>query len=170
LTAVKPAAATADYNGCKREAPMSAQDLETIDHTVQLTHEWINEMRERLDWPSSRDAMRLMRAVLCELRDRLPHAEVADLAAQMPLLIRGMYYEGWQPDRTPIADRSAETFEAAIAMRLGSVSCYRGRADIAAVFATLANRMSEGELRQARRALPRAVRALWPPETVWDHD
>jgi uncharacterized protein (DUF2267 family) len=149
---------------------MSGQDLETIDHTVQLTHEWINEMRERLDWPSSRDAMRLMRAVLRELRDRLPHAEVADLAAQMPLLIRGMYYEGWQPARTPIADRSAEAFEAAVARRLGNICGYRGREDIAAVFATLANRMGEGELRQARRSLPRAVRDLWPAETVSDRD
>lgn len=149
---------------------MSAQDLEVIDHTVQLTHEWVGELRDRLGWSSSRDAMRLMRAVLAELRDRLPHAEVADLAAQMPLLVRGMYYEGWQPARTPVEDRSAETFEAAVAARMGQVDHYRGRADIAAVFAMLSNRMTEGELRHARRALPRAVRGLWPPETVWERD
>ena len=149
---------------------MSAQELESIDHTVQLTHEWVRELRERLDWASSRDAMRLMRVVLTELRDRLPHAEVADLAAQMPLLIRGMYYEGWRPARTPIKDRSAEAFERAIAARLGRVDGYRGRPDIAAVFATLSNRMTEGELRQARRALPQGVRDLWPPQTVGDRD
>ncbi|MBM2576342.1 DUF2267 domain-containing protein [Jannaschia sp. Os4] len=146
---------------------MSAQDLEVIDHTVQLTHEWVNELRERLGWPSSRDAMRLMRTVLSELRDRLPHAEVADLAAQMPLLIRGMYYEGWQPARTPVHDRSADAFEAAVAARLGRVEGYRGHADIAAVFATLANRMTEGELRQARAALPRGVRDLWDADLTW---
>ncbi len=149
---------------------MSAQDLEVIDHTVQLTHEWVGELRDRLGWTSSRDAMRLMRVVLAELRDRLPLAEVADLAAQMPLLVRGMYYEGWQPSRVSVQDRTADAFEAAVASRLARVDGYRGRADIAAVFATLANRMSEGELRQVRRALPRTVRDLWPADTVWDRD
>lgn len=149
---------------------MSAQQRESIDHTVQLTHEWIGELRERLSWSSSRDAMRLMRSVLTELRDRLPHDEVADLAAQMPLLVRGMYYEGWRPAQTPIKDRSAEGFERAVAQRLGRVHGYRGRADIAAVFAMLANRMTEGELRRARRALPHAVRDLWHAETVWNRD
>ena len=50
---------------------MSAQGLEVIDHTVQLTHEWINEVRDRLGWSSSRDAMRLLRVTLVQLRDHL---------------------------------------------------------------------------------------------------
>ena len=145
---------------------MAGRDLQGIDHTLQLTHEWVAELRDRLGWTSSRDAMRLMRTVLTELRDRLPHAEAADLAARMPLLIRGMYYEGWQPARTPIPERAGEGFEVAVEARLGRLDGYRGRADIEAVFATLANRMGEGEMARARRALPRAVRDLWPPETV----
>ncbi|MGO4910362.1 DUF2267 domain-containing protein [Pseudorhodobacter sp. W20_MBD10_FR17] len=80
---------------------MSAQGLEVIDHTVQLTHEWINELRERLDWSSSRDALRLLRITLVQIRNHLGHDEVAQLSAQMPLLIRGMFFEGWQPSHTP---------------------------------------------------------------------
>lgn len=49
---------------------MSAQGLEVIDHTVQLTHEWINELRDHLDWYSSRDALRLMRVTLAQIRRR----------------------------------------------------------------------------------------------------
>lgn len=152
----------------RKGRPMSVQDLGGIDHTIQLTRDWLNELRERLGWPSRRDATRLMRAVLCELRDRLPHAEAADLSAEMPLLIRGMFYEGWNPARPPVVDGSAEAFEAAVAARLGRLERYRGLTDIAAVFAVLANRLSVQELRQARRALPRALRDLWPPETVSD--
>ncbi|SFI28909.1 DUF2267 domain-containing protein [Jannaschia pohangensis] len=147
---------------------MSAQNLEVLDHTVQLTHEWVNELRERLDWPSSRDALRLMRAVLTEVRDHIPHAEVAQLSAQMPLLIRGMFFEGWQPARTSGHDRDAAHFLAAIDRRVGQVDGYRGRDDIAAVFATLANRVSEGELRHVRHALPPAIRSFWPADTIWD--
>ena len=43
---------------------MSAKGLEVIDSTVKKTHEWINELRERLDWTSDRDALRLMRVTL----------------------------------------------------------------------------------------------------------
>lgn len=142
---------------------MSAQGLEIIDDAVRPTH-------ERLDWPGSRNAMRLVRTVLVESRDRSPRAEVADPAAQMPLPVRGMSSVGWHPARMPVADRSAEGFETAVAARLGRVHLYRGRADIAAIFAMLAHRLSEGERRQTRRALPRAVRDLWPPETVRDGD
>ncbi|MEM8822377.1 MAG: DUF2267 domain-containing protein [Pseudomonadota bacterium] len=149
---------------------MSSQDLEVLDHTVQLISEWTNELRERLDWPSSRDALRLLRTALVEIRDRIPHEEVAQLSAQMPLLIRGMFFEGWRPAKTPLEDRHGSTFEAAVEARLGRVSSYRGRPDIAAVFAMLANRISEGELRQVRHALPPAIRAYWPAETIGDND
>ena len=79
---------------------MSNQGLEVIDHTVQLTHEWINELRERLHWDSSRGALHLLRATLTQIRDHLSNEEIAHLSAQIPLLVRGMYFEGWQPAHT----------------------------------------------------------------------
>lgn len=141
---------------------MSAQGLEVIDRTVQLTHEWINELRERLDWTRSRDALRLLRVTLVQIRDQLGHDEMAQLAAQMPLLIRGMYFEGWRPSQTPVRDRTADSFVAAIEAQVGAVQDWRGAQDIAAVFRTLDNRISEGEIRDVKAGLPQAIRALWP--------
>lgn len=141
---------------------MSAQGLEVIDHTVQLTHEWIKELRERLDWSSSRDALRLMRVTLAQIRDHISHEEVAQLGAQMPLLVRGMYYEGWSPARTPSPDRSAETFLAAIEERMDDVQEWRGTKDIQAVFRLLEARISDGELADVKANLPRHIRDLWP--------
>lgn len=149
---------------------MLNEDVAAIDHTVCLTREWLEELGDRVGWNSNRDAMRLMRAVLTETRDRLPPAEMAGLSDGMPLLIRGMYFEGWQPGRPTIADGSAEAFEAAVARRLGTVGIFRGRPDIAAVFATLANRLPDDGPRKARRVLPPAVRRLWPAETVGERD
>ncbi|WP_146589700.1 DUF2267 domain-containing protein [Puniceibacterium confluentis] len=141
---------------------MSAQGLEVIDHTVQLTHEWINELRERLDWSSSRDALRLLRVTLVQIRDHLGHDEVAQLSAQMPLLIRGMFFEGWQPSHVPVRDRKLEHFVSAIEDQVGDVQDWRGTKDIAAVFRTLDDKISEGEIRDIKACLPQSLRDLWP--------
>ena len=141
---------------------MSSQGLEVIDHTIQETHEWVNELRERLEWESSRDALRLLRATLVQVRDHLGHAEVAQFAAQMPILLRGMFYEGWRPSNTPLQDRSAAHFMAAIEERLGDVPDWRGEQDLRAVFRTLDHRISAGEIAHVRASLPHAIRQLWP--------
>lgn len=141
---------------------MSTQGLEVIDHTVQLTHEWINELRERLDWDSSRDAARLLRVTMAQLRDHLGHEETAQLSAQMPLLIRGMFFEGWQPARTPVRDRNRSHFIDAIEKEVASVQGWRGVADIVAVFRTLDNRISAGEIDDVKACLPQSIRDIWP--------
>ncbi len=141
---------------------MSSQGLEVIDHTVQLTHEWINELSERLNWTSHRDALRLLRATLCQIRDHLNHEEVAQFSAQMPLLVRGMFFEGWTPARTPIRDRNADHFVAAISARVGDVTGWRGADDIVAVFKTLNAKISAGEIADIKAGLPTPIRQTWP--------
>ncbi|MEM1429333.1 MAG: DUF2267 domain-containing protein [Pseudomonadota bacterium] len=141
---------------------MSAQDLEVIDHTVQLTHEWINELRDRLGWSSSRDALSLLRVTLTQIRDHIGHDEAAHLSAQMPLLLRGMFFEGWSPAKTPVSDRSGDSFVAAIEERVGHTLGWRGPEDITQVFHTLENRISEGEIADVKANLPRHIRDLWP--------
>ncbi len=141
---------------------MSAQGLEVIDHTVQLTHEWINELRERLDWFSSQDALRLLRVTLQQIRDHISHEEVAQLSAQMPLLVRGMFFEGWRPSHTPVKDRGADIFLAAIEERVGNVQEWRGSEDITCVLEMLNARISEGEIADVKANLPKRIRDLWP--------
>jgi uncharacterized protein (DUF2267 family) len=141
---------------------MSSQGLEVIDHTVQLTHEWINELARRLDWASHRDVLRLLRVTLCQIRDHLGHEEVAQFSAQMPLLIRGMFFEGWTPAHTPIRDSKGDHFVAAIRAQVGRVQSWRGVEDITAVFMTLNTRISAGEIADIKAGLPMSVRQLWP--------
>ena len=141
---------------------MSAQGLEAIDHTVQLTHEWINELAERLGWASKRSALRLLRVVLHEIRDRLSQDELAQFSAQLPLLIRGMLFEGWVPKRTPKLERNADAFAQEIAKQVGEESEYRGPEDIHYVFELLNNRISRGEVEDIRARLPESLRDFWP--------
>ena len=141
---------------------MSAQGLEVIDHTVQITHEWINDLRERLGWESSRDVLRLLRVTLMQVRDHLGHDELAQLSAQMPLLIRGMFYEGWSPSRTPVRGRNREDFLAPIEAKVKDVRGWRGQKDVSAVFETLNVKISAGEIADVRDSLPQPIRDMWP--------
>lgn len=141
---------------------MSAQGLEAIDHTVQLTHEWINELAGRLGWASKRSALRLMRAVLHQVRDRISQDELAQFSAQLPLLVRGMLFEGWVPSRANTKKRDLTVFAAEIADRMDDDPEYRGVEDTRHVFDLLNNRISRGEVSDLRAGLPEALRGLWP--------
>lgn len=141
---------------------MSAKGLEVIDHTVQLTHEWINELADRLDWSSQRDALRLLRVTLHQVRDHLLVDEVAQLAAQLPLLIRGMFFEGWVPKNTPVKQRHLQDFISDIEQHVGSVADYRGSEDIQKVFKLINARISRGEILDVRASLPEEIRSFWP--------
>lgn len=141
---------------------MSAQGLEAIDHTVQLTHEWINELAGRLGWASKRSTLRLMRAVLQQVRDRVSQDELAQFSAQLPLLVRGMLFEGWVPGRANTKKRDLKVFAAEIADRMNDDPEYRGVEDTRHVFELLNNRISRGEANDLRAGLPEALRGLWP--------
>lgn len=141
---------------------MSTQGLEVIDHSVHITHEWINELAGRLDWTSKRSALRLFRMTLQQVRDHLMPDELAQFSAQLPLLIRGMLFEGWVPKRTPVKERSVVDFISAIEASLGDTAEYRGSQDIKYVFELLNARLSAGEIEDVRASLPSAIRDLWP--------
>ena len=70
-----------------------------FDRTVHTTNRWLQELTGLLDGGSRHDAYVALRATLHALRDRLPIEETAELAAQLPMLVRGFYYEGWDPTR-----------------------------------------------------------------------
>ncbi len=141
---------------------MSVKGLEIIDHSAHITHEWINELAERLDWSSKQSALRLLRTVLHIVRDHLLTDELAQFSAQLPLLVRGMLFEGWVPKRTPIKERSAAEFVAAVEDQMGGAQDYRGSEDIKYVFELLNARLSMGEIEDVRASLPSDIRAYWP--------
>src|SRR6516164_4209657 len=94
---------------------MSQTGLTAFDSTIQTTNIWLRDIQERLGWQARHRAYHALRAVLHALRDRLPVDQVAALGAQLPMLIRGFYYEGWHPAGTPTKHRRKEDFLAQIA-------------------------------------------------------
>ena len=93
---------------------MSVVGLESIEHTVQLTHTWINDLDARLGWDNKHRSYRLLRTVLQAIRDWLKVEEAVKFGAQLPELLRGVYYEQWQPAKAPVKKRSKVDFIARV--------------------------------------------------------
>jgi uncharacterized protein (DUF2267 family) len=148
------------------ENAMSAVGLEALDHTVQLSHIWINDLDERLGWNNKPRAYRLLKAVLHALRDCLQINESADLAAQLPGLLRGVYYEQWRPAITPVKKRGKADFLARVEDSFRADPISNPAQAVMAVFELLSEKITPGEIEDVRRALPQDLRNLWPEPYV----
>jgi uncharacterized protein (DUF2267 family) len=143
---------------------MSAAGLESIDHTVQLSHAWINDLDRRLKWNNKARSYRLLRTVLHALRDWMQVNEAVDLAAQLPTLLRGVYYEHWRPAAVPEKSRSKSKFLARIDAAFVADPLADTEFAVMSVFHLLADLISGGEIRDVRQSLPADLRKLWPSE------
>lgn len=141
---------------------MSSVGLESIDHTVQLTHLWINDLDARLGWDDKHRSYRLLRTVLQTLRDWLRVEEAAGLAAQLPELLRGVYYEHWRPATIPVKKRSRADFIGRFDDAFLTDPMVLTEDAVSAVFELLSDKITAGEVAQVRHALPADIRALWP--------
>jgi uncharacterized protein (DUF2267 family) len=139
---------------------MTTTHLEIIDKTVEKTNIWLNQLADELGSDDRHYAYRVLRAFLHTLRDRLTVNEAAQLAAQLPDLIRGIYYEGWDPSKTPLTYRRSTEF----LDRLAEEALLHGETE--ASFATTAatrvlrDHVSEGELSDVFQILPAEIRGL----------
>lgn len=141
---------------------MSATGLESIDHTVQLTHIWINDLDARLGWANKHRSYRLLRTVLQALRDWLPVNDAVGLGAQLPELLRGVYYEHWRPTTTPVKRRHKADFIARVDDAFKNDPIALTSDAVAAVFGLLSDKVAAGEIEDVRHELPADLRALWP--------
>jgi len=140
----------------------AASILDPFAPTLQKTESWMKELMAELHRDDPRQAYRIMRATLHALRDRLLHDEVADLAAQLPAVIRGLFYEGWKPSKTPTKERSLDEFLEHVNAELIEGVDPDPRFCATAVFKVLASHITGGEVEDVRRTLPKDIAVLWP--------
>ncbi len=145
----------------ERGNAMSHTTVSVFESTVQTTNVWLRDIQDRLAWAEPHRAYHALRAVLHALRDRLPVDQAAALAAQLPMLVRGVYYEGWHPHGKPLKERHREDFLAHVA------DAFRDTPDVdpervtTAVFQVVAGHVTAGEIDNVKRCLPEAIRSLW---------
>src|ERR687892_2672104 len=129
---------------------MSATGLDVFDTTLQKTHIWLKDLMQVLGTEDRHKAYDALRATLHALRDRLTVEEVAQLGAQLPMLIRGFYYEGWDPTRKPLKIRDKGEFLDRIRQEFRGGDPVDPQRVARAVFAVLADRVTEGEIEDVK--------------------
>jgi uncharacterized protein (DUF2267 family) len=133
----------------------------TISHAVQQTQEWLKELNVNGDLADLHEAYAVLRAVLHQLRDRLTVEEAADLGAQLPLIVRGIYFEGWRPAQVPEKVRTRQKFLDGVAVKLLPHRVAPEPA-VRDVFALLAHHCDPGEIGDVIEQLPADLKELWP--------
>ena len=140
---------------------MSTRGLEIFDTTLQKTRVWLKDLAQELDWQDRHKAYLALRAVLHALRDRLTVEEAVQLGAQLPMLIRGFYYEGWTLAGKPVKERHKEEFLARVKRDFRNNEGVDPERVVRAVFKVLSQRITEGEIEDIKDILPPQLRELW---------
>jgi uncharacterized protein (DUF2267 family) len=141
---------------------MSTTGLDVFDRTVQKTNSWLHDLMQVLQWADKHKAYLALRATLHALRDRLTVEETAQLGAQLPMLVRGFYYEGWDPTDKPLRVRDKEQFLAGIEQQFKDDDSVDPGVVARAVFFVIEDRVSQGEIEDVKQVLPAEMRDLWP--------
>src|SRR5437762_2091139 len=124
------------------------------------TNVWLDELMVMGDLHDRHRAYSALRATLHALRDRLGVEEVAQFAAQLPMLIRGFYYEGWDPSGKPLGVRSRQEFLLMIAREIRRDASIYAEWAARSVFGLLEQRISAGEIEDIKYVLPQDLRDL----------
>jgi uncharacterized protein (DUF2267 family) len=99
--------------------------------------------------------------VLRALRDRLTLGLAVHLGAQLPLLVRGLYYDQWRPSEQPLKLRTADEFLDLVSGGLAGIRPVNVRQATQAVFQVVNHHIDPDQVEKVRQALPDDVRALW---------
>jgi uncharacterized protein (DUF2267 family) len=141
---------------------MSESHVSVLDHTVQETNRWLKAVAEELDFHDRHHAYNALRAVLHALRDRLPPEVAVHLGAQFPMLVRGIYYEGWHMAGKPTKDRNIQEFASRVQTELPPQFQIDPLTVTRGVLEVLWEKLDPGEFAKLQHHLPEQLRSMRP--------
>jgi uncharacterized protein (DUF2267 family) len=134
--------------------------VDSIERTVHKTNEWLSDLADELGTGDKAEAWRVLRGYFHVLRDRLTVEETAQLGAQLPHLLRGLYYESFNPTRQPVKLRDLEEFLDLLAERAQLADGEEAVAAAVGATRVLRAHVSEGEFDDLMAQLPSEIRTL----------
>jgi uncharacterized protein (DUF2267 family) len=147
---------------------MKLTGLDVFDSTIQRTNNWLKELMLELNSSDHRKTYLTFRSVLHALRDHLSDSDAIYVGEQLPMLIRGLYFEHWDPEGKPLPLRNRNDFFRIVAQymaRDGDSSSSASNAETAsrAVFRLLDRKANDGEIEDVQPVMPPILLDLWPP-------
>jgi uncharacterized protein (DUF2267 family) len=143
------------------ESAMSATGLDVFDKTLHTTNIWLKEIMDELG-PDRQLAWHVLGAVLHSLRDRMPVHLAVNLGAQLPLLVRGLYYDQWRATETPLKLRTLDEFLDHVSKGLTQIRPVNVQQAVRAVLRVLDHHINPDQMAKVRESLPESIRAIWP--------
>ena len=135
--------------------------LAVFDTTVQETNLWLKGVMEGLHTDDRHLAYLALRGTLHALRDRLGPEHAVQLAAQLPMLLRGLYYEGWRLAAAQTKERTRTDFFEHIRSELPRGSAIDPNLAARAVFGVMWQKLDVGEVGKVIDFLPPELKELW---------
>ncbi len=140
---------------------MSDKGLKVFDTTIQETNIILKDIEEEFGWEGNRKkAYDLLRAVLQTLRDLLTVEEAVEASAQLPMLVRGIFFEGWKPSKTPRRMSRGELF-VEVRKKFMNESDQSTENLVQGVLLALGRHISKGELEDIKSIIPKKLLAIF---------
>lgn len=139
---------------------MAANGLEILDKANQSVHIWLNDIADHIG-PDKHCAYRTLHAVLRVIRDRLSVEQAVQLSSQLPLFIKGMYFDQWHPVGKPEKYRTVVELCERISTEMNGTRKVNPRLAAIAVMKAMSSHISHGEIAKIKGSMPAHIRALW---------
>jgi uncharacterized protein (DUF2267 family) len=140
---------------------MTVKSINVFEKTITKSNEWLNDVSSELDWDDPDKSYKALRSVLHFLRDCLTVQEAADFGAQMPMLIRGLYFEGWRPTGKPVKHQKRADFVQFVNGHFTEDDYIEDEDIIRGVFNVLRSHVTAGEIDDIIGCLAKDIQPLW---------
>src|SRR4051794_28711549 len=122
---------------------MKLTGVDVFDATIDRSTAWLKDLMRELNWTDRRKAYLALRFVLHGLRDHLRVEQAVHFGNELPMLIRGFYFEEWDLTNKPL---SWDKENSLLSPEMQPV--------VRAVFRILDRKATEGELEDLSVLLP----------------
>lgn len=134
--------------------------MEVFASDIQKAQLWLKELKEIGNFRDESQAYSVLRIVLHALRDRLPINTALNLGGQLPLIIAGAYYQGWNPDGTPTDEKTIDDFIQKVFPQLSRLEVDNENS-IKATCSLLEKKLNPGQIDNIRDVLPEKLKQLF---------
>ncbi len=130
----------------------------------EVAQELTGKPKEEITEADKERALRITRAVLHGLRNRLTPEEFVDLISQLPMCIKAVAVDGWKIDKTPEKIKHVDEFVEEVWNEDGRVaprdfgSREEAKEAIKAVLRVIKRHVSDGEIKDVEAEMPKELK------------